>query len=129
MAEPRHHEEALVAGATPEAIVPPGQARWLTPGPTPTSCRADVSDDDHEEMQASEANPYPGSSLGQCADHERQRFRPRAHQAADTDVRSGAMTILQQRTLHIWGISPRRSPGPGVAPRLIRQHAAGITSL
>ena len=33
---------------------------------------ADVYDDDHEEMQACEANPDPGSALGLCAEHEAQ---------------------------------------------------------
>ena len=31
---------------------------------------ADVYDDDHEEIQACEANPDPGSTLGLCADHD-----------------------------------------------------------
>jgi hypothetical protein len=38
-----------------------------------SGCWADVYDDDHEEMQACEANPDPGSeALGLCAQHERQ---------------------------------------------------------
>ena len=31
---------------------------------------ADVYDDDHEEMQACEANPDPGSTLGLCGEYE-----------------------------------------------------------
>jgi len=37
-----------------------------------TGCWADVYDDDHEEMQACEANPDPRSALGLCAEHEAQ---------------------------------------------------------
>jgi hypothetical protein len=37
-----------------------------------SGCWADVYDDDHEEMQACEANPEPGSALGLCAEHEAQ---------------------------------------------------------
>jgi hypothetical protein len=37
-----------------------------------TGCWTDVYDDDHEEMQACEANPDPGSALGLCAEHEPQ---------------------------------------------------------
>ena len=37
-----------------------------------SGCWADVYDDDHEEMQACEANPYPSSALGLCAEHEAQ---------------------------------------------------------
>jgi hypothetical protein len=33
-------------------------------------CWADVCDDDHEEMQAREANPDPSSAPGLCAEHE-----------------------------------------------------------
>lgn len=35
-------------------------------------CWADVWDDDHEEMQACEAIPDPGSALGLCAEHGAQ---------------------------------------------------------
>jgi hypothetical protein len=69
-----------------------------------TGCWADVWDADHEELQACEANPDPRSALGPCPEHARQIFRPRARRAEDPGVRSDAMTILQQRTLHIWGI-------------------------
>ncbi len=31
---------------------------------------ADVYDDDHEEVQACEANPDPGSALGLCPEHD-----------------------------------------------------------
>jgi hypothetical protein len=31
-----------------------------------------VYDDDHEEMQACESNPDPGSALELCAEHEAQ---------------------------------------------------------
>jgi hypothetical protein len=38
-----------------------------------TGCWADVYDDDgHEEMQACEAKPDPGSTLGLCAEHDAQ---------------------------------------------------------
>ena len=37
---------------------------------------ADVcDDDDHEEMQACETNPDPGSALGLLAEHDRQLVR------------------------------------------------------
>jgi hypothetical protein len=48
-----------VAGATPEAIVPPGQARILDTRADDTGCWADAYDDDHEEIQACVANPDP----------------------------------------------------------------------
>ena len=35
-----------------------------------TGCWADVYDDDHEEMQACEANPEPSFALGLCAEHD-----------------------------------------------------------
>jgi hypothetical protein len=35
-----------------------------------TGCWADVYDDDHEEMQACEANLDPSSALGLCAGYE-----------------------------------------------------------
>ena len=50
--------------------MPPGQARMLDAWADYTGCWADVYDDDHEEMQACEANPDPGSALGLCAEHE-----------------------------------------------------------
>jgi hypothetical protein len=37
-----------------------------------TGCWADEYDDDHEEMQACEANLDPGSALGLCAEHNRK---------------------------------------------------------
>jgi hypothetical protein len=37
-----------------------------------SGCWADVYDDDHEEMQACEANPDPSSALGLCAEHDRE---------------------------------------------------------
>ena len=40
-----------------------------------TGCWADVYDDDHEEMQACEANPDPGSAPGLCAEHEAQTLQ------------------------------------------------------
>ena len=67
-----------------------------------TGCWRDVPDD-QEGTRTCEADPDPKSALGLCAEHERQRFTPRAHRAADPGVRSDAMTIPQQRTLHIWG--------------------------
>jgi hypothetical protein len=45
------YKEALVAGATPEAIVPPGQARMVDTWFDCSGCWADVQDDRHEEMQ------------------------------------------------------------------------------
>jgi hypothetical protein len=36
---------------------------------------ADVYDDDHEEMQACEANPDPGSALGLCPEHAVSRLQ------------------------------------------------------
>jgi hypothetical protein len=68
-----------------------------------TGCWRDVPDD-QEDVRTCEVNPDPKSALGLCEVHEHQIFRPRAHRAADPDVRSDAMTILQQRRLHIWGI-------------------------
>jgi hypothetical protein len=56
-----------VAGATPEAIVPPGQARMV-------DTWADVYDDDHEEMQACESNPDPSSALGLSGEHAVSRL-------------------------------------------------------
>jgi hypothetical protein len=44
--------------------MPPGQARMVDTWADYTGCWADVYDDDHEEMQACEANPDPGSALG-----------------------------------------------------------------
>jgi hypothetical protein len=35
-----------------------------------SGCWADMWDDDHEEMQACEAYPDPGSALGLCGEHE-----------------------------------------------------------
>jgi hypothetical protein len=46
-------------------LVPPGRARMV-------GTWADVYDDDHEEMQACEANPDPSSALGLCAEHDRE---------------------------------------------------------
>jgi hypothetical protein len=46
--------------------VPRGQARMVDGWADYTDCWADVYDDDHEEMQACEANPVPGSELGLC---------------------------------------------------------------
>ena len=44
--------------------------------PDYTGCWADVYDDDHEEMQAREANPDPGSdAIGLCAEHEAQTLQ------------------------------------------------------
>ena len=37
-----------------------------------SACWADVYDDDHEEMQACEALPDPGSALELCAMHQRE---------------------------------------------------------
>ena len=37
-----------------------------------TGCWADVYDDDHEEMQACEANPDLRSALGLCVEHDWQ---------------------------------------------------------
>jgi hypothetical protein len=64
-----------VAGATPEAIVPPGQARMADTWSDDTGCWADVYDDDHEEMQACEANPDPRSVLGRCPEHAVSRLQ------------------------------------------------------
>src|ERR1700722_4769592 len=35
-----------------------------------TGCGADGFDDDHEELQACEANPEPRSALGPCAEQD-----------------------------------------------------------
>jgi hypothetical protein len=40
-----------------------------------SGCWADAYDDDHEEMQACEANSDPQSALGLCAEHDRQLVR------------------------------------------------------
>jgi hypothetical protein len=68
-------EEALVAGASPEAIVSPGQARMVDGWSDYSGCWADVYDDDHEEMQACEANPDPSSALGLSADYAVSRLQ------------------------------------------------------
>ena len=52
--------------------MPPGQARFVDGWSDYTGSWADVYDDDHEEMQACEANPDPSSALGLCAEHEQQ---------------------------------------------------------
>jgi hypothetical protein len=44
--------------------MPPGQARMVDAWADDDGCWADVYDDDHEEMQACEANPDPRSALG-----------------------------------------------------------------
>ena len=60
-----------------------GPRQKLSPGPPRRPCPEDqrrrrsstdpdVYDDDHEEMQACEANPDPSSTLGLCAEHEGQ---------------------------------------------------------
>jgi hypothetical protein len=43
--------------------MPPGQARMVDSWSDYTGCCVDVYDDDHEEMQACEANPDPSSAL------------------------------------------------------------------
>jgi hypothetical protein len=57
---------------TGEALVPPAQARMVDTCSDYTGCWADVYDDDHEEMQACEANPDPSRVLGLCAEHDAQ---------------------------------------------------------
>ena len=52
--------------------MPPGQSTMTETWSDYTGCWADVYDDDHEEMQACEANPDPRSALGLCAEHEAQ---------------------------------------------------------
>jgi hypothetical protein len=64
-----------VAGATPEAIVPPGQARMVDTWSDYTGCWADVYDDDHEEVQACEANPDLSSALGLRPEHAVSRLQ------------------------------------------------------
>jgi hypothetical protein len=41
-----------------------------------------VYDDDHEEMQACEANPDPAWAQGLCAEHE-ARIRPRTYTSSN----------------------------------------------
>jgi hypothetical protein len=56
--------------------MPLGQARMVDTWSDYTGGWADVcDDDDHEEMQACEANPDPGSALGLLAEHDRQLVR------------------------------------------------------
>ena len=58
--------EKLVAG--PDNVYICNECAWADY----TGCRADVYDDDHEEIQACEASPDPNSALGLCAEHDRE---------------------------------------------------------
>jgi ClpX C4-type zinc finger len=61
----QHDGEKLVAG--PDNVDICNACAWADY----TCCWADVyDDDDHEEMQACEAPPDPGSALGLCAEHD-----------------------------------------------------------
>jgi hypothetical protein len=51
-------------------LVPPGQSRMADGWSDYTGCWVGVSDDDHEEIHACEANPDPASARGLCAEHE-----------------------------------------------------------